>query len=218
MYLQLAYDRLMGLLLYDNPVSSNALKARFMLAELGLSYETRTVPFDLPRPDWYLTVNKVGGIPALEDDGMVLAESQAILRYLAGREARDDLYPTSLRERAAVDELLDRWAITFRPAFFRFEAPALGFVPGKGMGGGPPDLDALPAVAESIAPLLRTLDALVDESGYALGCFTIADVSAAPVLYRTAHTGLDLSPYPNVERWRDTLVARPAFAAAGPVL
>ena len=218
MYSQLTYDRPMGLLLYDNPVSSNALKARFMLSELGVPYETRTVPFDLPRPAWYLAVNPVGGIPTLDDGGLVLAESHAILRYLAGREGRDDLYPTRPRERAAVDELLDRWALTFRPAFFRFEAPALGFVPGKGMGAGPADLDALPAVAESIAPLLRTLDALVDPSGLALGRFTIADVAAAPVLYRTVHTGLDLRPYPNVERWREALVARPAFAAAGPVL
>ena len=207
----------MALLLYDNPISSNALKARFLLAELGLPYERRSVPFDLPRPEWYLAANPVGGIPALEDDSLVLAESHAILRYLADREGRSDLYPSGLRERAAVDELLDRWALTFRPAFFRFEAPALGFVPGKGMGGGPPDPDALPGVAEAIAPLLHTLDALVDASGYALGRFTIADVSAAPVLYRTTHSGLDLSPYPNVQRWRETLLARPAFAAAGPV-
>jgi glutathione S-transferase len=208
----------MGLLLYDNPVSSNALKARFLLAELGLDYERRTVPFDLPRPDWYLAVNPVGGIPALEDDGLVLAESHAILRYLASRERRDDLYPADLRARATVDEFLDRWALTFRPAFFRFEMPTLGFVPGRGMGGGPPDPAALPAIAEAIAPTLHLLDGLVGRSGPALGRFTIADVAAAPVLYRTAHTGLDLSPYPNVARWRDALVERPAFAAAEPVL
>ena len=90
----------MALLLYDNPASSNALKARFMLAEVGLDYERRTVPFDQPRPDWYLAVNPVGGIPTLEDDGLVLAESHAILRYLAAREGRDDLYPAEPRERA----------------------------------------------------------------------------------------------------------------------
>ena len=84
----------------------------------------------------------------------MLSESNAILRYLAGREERDDLYPTALPARAAVEELLDRWALTFRPAFFRFEAPALGFVPGRGMGGGPPDPAALPAIAEAIAPTL----------------------------------------------------------------
>ena len=208
----------MALLLYDNPVSSNALKARMMLAELGLGYERRTVPFDLPRPDWYLAVNPVGGIPALDDGGFVLPESNTILRYLAGREGRDDLYPSDPQARARVDEMLDRWALTFRPAFFRYEAPALGFAPGKGMGGAEPDAAALPGVAEAIAPTLRLLDGVVHESGTALGSFTIADVAAAPVLYRTVHTGLDLEPYPNVARWRDTMLARPSLAAAGPVL
>ena len=207
----------MGLLLYDNPVSSNALKARFMLAELGLFYDRRTVPFDLPRPDWYLAVNPVGGIPALDDGGMVLAESHAILRYLASREQRDDLYPAELRARAAVDEFLDRWALTFRPAFFRHESPALGFVPGKGMLGGPPRPDELPAVVEAIAPTLRLLDEVVDPSGFALGPFTIADVAAAPILFRTTKTGLDLGPYRNLARWREVLLARPSFDAAEPV-
>jgi glutathione S-transferase len=207
-----------GLLLYDNPVSSNALKARLMLAELGLEHERRTVPFDLPRPDWYLAANPVGGIPALDDDGFVVSESNTILRYLALRAGRDDLYPRDARARARVDELLDRWSLTFRPAFFRYEAPALGFAPGKGMGGAEPDGAALPGVAEAISPTLRMLDALVDPSGTALGTYTIADVAAAPVLYRTTHTGLDLSPYPNIARWRETLIARPAFAAADPVL
>lgn len=44
-----AQDRRIALLLYDNPTSSNALKARFLLAELGLEYDRRTVPYDLPR-------------------------------------------------------------------------------------------------------------------------------------------------------------------------
>ena len=39
-----------GLVLYDNPASSNALKIRFLLAELGLPYERRTVPFAYPGP------------------------------------------------------------------------------------------------------------------------------------------------------------------------
>jgi len=206
-----------GLVLYDNPVSSNALKVRFMLAELGLGYERRNVPFDLPRPSWYLAVNPIGGIPALEDDDVVLAESHAILRYLAGRERRDDLFPADVRSRATVDEFLDRWALTFRPAFFRHESPALGFVPGKGMLGGDPRLDEVPAVVEAITPTLRLLDEILDPSGFALGRFTIADIAAAPILFRTTKTGLDLAPYENISRWRETMLAWPSFAAAGPV-
>jgi len=206
-----------GLLLYDNPISSNALKVRFMLAEVGLGYERHLVPFDLPRPDWYLAVNPVGGIPTLDDGGFVVSESNTIVRYLAAREGRDDLYPTDLRARAAIDEFLDRWALTFRPAFFRHESPALGFVPGKGMLGGEPRLDELPAVVEAITATLRLLDEIVDPSGFALGRFTVADVAAAPILFRTTKTGLDLAPYRNISRWRETILAWPSFVAADPV-
>ena len=214
-----AYDRAVALLLYDNPVSSNALKVRWLLAELGLEAERRTVPFDLPRPEWYRTVNPIGGIPTLDDDGFVLSESNAILRYLADREARVDLYPTGPRDRGRVDEFLDRWTQTFRPAFFRHESPALGFVAGKGMLGGAPRLDELPAVVEAIATTLALLDHLIDPSGLAVSGLglTIADIAAGPILFRTTKTGLDLSPYPSVERWRERLLARPAFAASDPV-
>jgi glutathione S-transferase len=40
----------MTLALYDNPVSSNALKVRFLLAVLGLEYERRDVPLERPPP------------------------------------------------------------------------------------------------------------------------------------------------------------------------
>lgn len=208
----------MALVLYDNPVSSNALKARFGLTEMGLAYERRTVPFDQPRPDWYLAVNPVGGIPTLDDDGFVVAESSAILRYLAAREGRDDLYPTARDERARIDVFLDRWSLTFRPAFFRYEAPALGFVVGKGMGGGPPDPSALPEIAIAIARTLQLIESMIDANGTALGFTSLADIAAAPILYRTTHTGLDLEAYPKLRLWRDTICARPSFLAAEPVL
>jgi len=207
-----------ALVLYDNPTSSNALKVRFLLAELGLEHERRIVPYDQPRPDWYLAINPMGGIPTLDDDGFAVAESNAILRYLAAREGRDDFYPAVPKDRARVEMMLDRWSLTFRPAFFRHEAAALGFVPGKGMGAGEPDLETAARIADEIAPTLRTLDEIIDASGYALGTFTIADVAAGPVLFRTTKSGLALTPYPNVLRWRETVIARPAFTAAEPVL
>lgn len=206
-----------GLVLYDNPMSSNALKVRFLLAELGLPYERRTVAFPYPRPAEYLALNPVGGIPTLVDEGFVLAESQAILRYLADREGRDDLYPAAPRERARVDEFLDRFATGFRPAFFRHERLALGYAPGKGgRDAVARDPEGAARVAGEIRPTLEVLDALVEPAGAVLGRFTIADCALAPVLHRATQTGLDLTALPRLQALGEALMARPALAAAEP--
>ncbi len=205
------------MLLYDNPVSSNALKVRFLLAELGLAYERHEVPMLRPRAAEYVAVNPLAGIPALDDDGFVVTESNAILRYLALREGRDDLYPTEPRGHARVNELLDRFALTIRPAFFKHEAAALGFKFGIGFGGRPNDPEKAAEIAAQIAPQVELLEQILSDGDYALGDFTIADCAIAPVLFRTTKSGLDLSGFPKVSRLRDAHLARPAFTAAGPV-
>ncbi len=207
-----------GLVLHDNPISSNALKVRFLLAELGLAYERRTVALTRPRPPAFLALNPVGGIPVLEDGDLVVSESQAILRYLAAREGRDDLYPADPRGRALVDEFLDRFATGIRAAFFRHEAPALGYSRDKGgLGAVDPDPEAAAAAERDIQPALRQLDGLIGPSAAVLGRFTIADCALAPVLFRTTRTGLDLSAYPRLTALRQALISRPGFIAADPV-
>jgi len=209
----------MTLTLWDHPDSSNALKVRFLLAELGLAYERETVPMGRPRPQRYLDLNPVGGIPALIDEGFVLAESQAILRYLATRQERDDLYPASPCERARVDEFLDRFATGLRTALFRHEAPALGWSLEKGFDPADADLDAAAKVAGELNGPLSLLESVVGGDGATvLGRFTIADCAIAPVLFRTTVTGLSLDGHPKLARLRDSLLARPAWAAADPVL
>src|SRR4029453_18024452 len=113
------------LVLYDNPSSSNALKARFLLAELGLEYERRYVPFAEPRPAEYVALNPFGRIPTLIDGELVLPESNAILRYLADREGREDLYPRDPAQRAPVEAALDAWSTQVRPALFPLEMAAI---------------------------------------------------------------------------------------------
>ena len=83
----------MSLVLYTNPASSNAMKVRFLLAELGLEYERKHVPIGRPRPDWYVEIYPFGTIPFMRDGDLELGESNAMLRYLANREGRTDLYP-----------------------------------------------------------------------------------------------------------------------------
>ncbi len=163
---------------------------RFLLAVLGLEYERRTVPFEAPRPDWHLAVNPLGGIPALIDGDVVLAESNAILRYLAEREARGDLWPEAPAERARVDWLLDGVATTLRPACREIDAPAYGFRPQRGIGAEAPQPEAVPAAIERIRPRLSAFSRLLGEGGYAcFGRLTLADCAAMPSLWRLLHAG-----------------------------
>jgi glutathione S-transferase len=209
----------MSLVLWDHPESSNGLKVRFLLAELELDYSIEHVPMTRPRPQRYRDLNPVGGIPTLVDDGFVLAESQAILRYLATRERRDDLYPADPRERARVDEFLDRFATGLRSALFRHEALALGWTLERGFDKADADPDAAAAIVAELDQPLALLEQVVGgPDAVALGRFTIADCALAPVLFRTTITGLPLDGYPKLAGLRDTLLARPAWKRAGAVL
>lgn len=72
--------------LYDNHLSGNGYKPRLLLAHLGLAYER--VEVDIlkgeTRTPEFLARNPNGRIPVLElEDGMCIAESNAILFYLA---------------------------------------------------------------------------------------------------------------------------------------
>jgi glutathione S-transferase len=103
--------------------SFNVRKVLWLCDELGLPFE---------REDWgrgfrstsdpdFLKLNPIGLVPAVIDDGIVLRESNTIVRYLASKHGRHDLYPTDLVPRAKVEQWMD-WAnyetsISLRGAF-----------------------------------------------------------------------------------------------------
>jgi glutathione S-transferase len=208
-----------GLVLYDHPVSSNALRARFLLAELGLEYERRHVAFAEPRPADYLALNPFGRIPTLVDGDLVLAESNAILRYLASREGRSDLYPGEPRERARVDWAMDAWSTIVRPPLFALEAVTI-FRHGREDGGESAegaDPETVAATLPRIAGVLSAYERFIADNGTVLGTFTVADCSVGPVLWRTLRLPIDFSPYPKLARLREAIAANPSFQAAGPV-
>jgi glutathione S-transferase len=199
-------------ILHDHPRSSNAQKVRFLLGVLGLSYERRRVPFERQRPDWHLALNPVGGIPALIDGELALAESQAILRYLAAREQRADLLPDAPRERAPVDWLLDAVATTLRPACREVDAPAYGWRPGRGIGAEPPQPGDVPTVIAHISPALAAFSRLLGHGGYA--CherLTLADCAGMPSLWRLQQADA-LRGHARLQEWAETVAEHPAWA------
>jgi glutathione S-transferase len=208
----------MGIVLYDNPASSNAMKVRFMLAELGLPYERRRVPLAHPRPEWYRDRYPFGTVPFFEDGDFELGESNAILRYLANREGRADLYPDEPAARAAVDWALDAWSTQFRGAFFPAERIGLMAKPIEDGGSRPEDADQaeLAAAIDATRPRWDIMESFVADNGTVVGTFTLADIAFAPVLWRWYKMPLSFDPWPKVALLRDTVTARPAFSAMEP--
>ncbi len=210
----------MGIVLYDNPASSNAMKVRFLLAELGPRLRAHATSRSPGRgPTGTCARYPFGTIPFLDDDGYELGESNAILRYLANREGRTDLYPSEPAARAAVDWALDAWSTQFRGTFF--PAELIGLMHGDWERGGEPARGCRPGRARrgdrGGAPEARHHGALRRRQTARWSArFTIADIAFAPVLWRWYRMPLDFAPWPKVALLRDTVTARPAFTAMGP--
>ena len=201
----------MSLTLYNAPPSSNALKVRILLAELGIPYETVDVEMGEPRPEWYVQLNPFGRVPALKDGSAVLAESNTILRYLAAREGRTDLYPLEPLGRALVDWIMDTWSMHVRPPAIGVERPALF--------GPEPDTAAVEAGLPAYIAALEKVEKLIRGDGHLCpGGITIADFSAAPTLYRANKiAGIPWERLPKLRACADAILAHPAFIAAGAV-
>lgn len=189
------------LTLYDSRVSTNAIKLRFILAELGLDYEAIDVPL-YPKPAWYAEVHPFNLIPTLVDGEFKVTESNTALRYLADREGRDDLYPRDPVRRARVDMLLDSLSLQVRPALWAAEEPVIY--------GRPSDVDWRP----DLDAALGGFEWLLADDGYAIGDFSIADVAIAGRMQDIRKLPIDLTRFPKLERVLGLTMARPAYQAS----
>ena len=121
--------------------SVNVQKVVFAAGEVGLAYERREAggPFGVVNTPEYRAMNPNGLIPVLEDEGLVLWESNAIVRYLGARYGQGTLWAQDAGQRAMADRWMD-WQQTvfnlslgrrtFRPSMFGKIATATYIVTG----------------------------------------------------------------------------------------
>lgn len=96
--------------LWGRATSSNVQKVMWVLDELGLASERVDVggPFGGTATAEYRALQPLGLVPALEDQGQALFESNAIIRYLCNQYAPSSpLYPTAPMARAQVESWMD---------------------------------------------------------------------------------------------------------------
>jgi len=178
------------------------LRVLWAAEEMGLAYEIAGMDHpnhDLDSPA-YRAINPFGQIPAIDDDGVVVTESGAILLYLARKTGK--LLPADLAGEAQVM----RWSIA---ALSTVELPILSlwFVNLSGGKGTRPS-EALHGWADM---RLEQLDGwLVGRQFIATDDFTVADILMTHVLGGPTDKKM-LEPYENVRAYRSRCLDRAAW-------
>ena len=197
------------LTLFDYLPSQNAWKVRLLLSHLGRPYRTEIVSIfeGAGHRDAYLAINPTGTVPAIRlDDGRTLAESNAILAYLADGTA---YLPSEPFERAKVQQWLH-----FEQERVESVIGSLRFwtMTGK-LSRRPPELVEMKRKAS-----LRTLAILEHELSMraflANDRYSIADMSVFAYASRAEEAGLSLEPYPHFRAWTARVKSQPGFLAA----
>ncbi len=187
--------------------SINVRKVVWTAQELGLTVQRTDAgrQFGIVREAAYLSKNPNGLVPLLEDGEAVLWESNVIVRYLCAKYSLDDFYPAALPERFAAEQWMDWQQTTFNPAG-RDAFIQLIRTPAEQR---QPEL-----IAQSVAatePLLAMLDAHLSRHEFVGGDnFGMADIPLACEMHRWHALPLARSARPHLDRWYQTILARPA--------
>jgi glutathione S-transferase len=186
--------------------SVNVKKALWALEELGLKYERvdAGMQYGVVQTAEYRKMNPNSLVPTIEDDGFVLWESHAIVRYLAARHGAGTLWPSDLRVRADADRWMD-WTFTFQ-ASFRTVFWGLVRTPAEKR-----DMNAIEEARKKCAELLAIPDAALQGRQYLAGNFSMGDIPLGCHVHLWMRLPIERATLPNLKAWFDRLCGRPAF-------
>ena len=186
--------------------SVNVQKVVWCADELGLAYERTDAggKFGLNDSPEFLAMNPNGLVPVIEDDGFVLYESNAIVRYLAARDAAQRLWPADPRQRADTDRWMEWQSTAYTPAMWAAFWQLVRTPADKR------DAAAIEASRAKGEKLSGILDAHLATRRFLTGdTFTAADIVVGCAAHRWLNLPLARTPRPGLERWYAELKSRP---------
>ncbi|MDY7561332.1 glutathione S-transferase [Pseudomonas sp. 10B1] len=192
--------------------SSNVRKALWCAEEVAVPYKAIDAggAFGIVDDPQFRAMNPNGRIPVIEDDGLVLWESNAIVRYLVARYAPGSaLCPASPAERASADKWMD-WtsssvAEPFKPVFWGvLRTPA-----------GQQDWTKINAAIKACAEILEVADEALAKQPYLSGeAFGMGDIPLGSFIYAWFEMPIERPPLPHLQAWYERLKQRPAYRKA----
>ncbi|HEX4555843.1 MAG TPA: glutathione S-transferase family protein [Xanthobacteraceae bacterium] len=189
--------------------SFNVQKVMWLLGELGIEHRHVQVGGEfggLDTPE-FRAMNPTGRVPVIDDDGTIVWESHAILRYLAARHGGGQFWPDHPGERSQADRWMDWSQTALQPdfllgvfwGFYRMPEPQR-------------DWSAIRDKIARCAKHFQLLDRALAERPYLGGnSLTLADIPAGTALYRYFKLDIERPSVRNVEAWYRRLQERPAY-------
>jgi glutathione S-transferase len=192
-----------AIVLHRFALSGHCHRVELFLNMLGLPFTLADV--DLRngehRQAAFLALNGLGQVPVIEDGEVVLADSNAILVYLAMKYGGESWLPRDPEQAAQVQRFLSIAAgeVARGPATARMIK----------LFGAPLDLAHAHAVA---ARVLGMLEQHLGAHPFLAGATrTIADLANYTYIAHAPEGGVSLDPYPNVRAWLGRIEALPGF-------
>ncbi len=193
-----------ALILHGTKLSGHAHRVEVFLRMLGLPFAYRDAPPAARAAREYLALNPLGQAPVLQDGGVVIADSTAILVYLAKRyDAGGPWLPEAPEPAARVQ----RWLSIAAGELFHGPATARSLV----IWGVPAGADPVRAAAIAGRLLAFMNGHLATRRFLAAEHPTIADLACYAYTAHAPEGGVALEPYPAVRAWLGRVEALPGF-------
>jgi glutathione S-transferase len=199
------------LTVWGRRTSFNLQKVMWFVGELDIEHRHIEIGgkfggLDTPE---FKTMNLHGRVPVIDDNGTIVWESHAILRYLAARYGGDSFWNDDAARRSLWDRWMD-WAQTaLQPDFLNGVFWGFYRTPEAQR-----NLAMIKDRINRCAQHFRVLDRWLADRTFMLGDkLTLADVPIGTHLYRYFNLEIERPSLPNVEAWYRRLQDRPAYRA-----
>lgn len=188
--------------------SINVQKVMWCVGELKLSHERIDAggAFGKTKEPDFLKMNPNALVPVIDDNGFILWESNAIVRYLAAQHAYGSLYPSDPQDRGRADRWMDWSSTTVLPAMF----PVFW-----GLIRTPAEQRNPTAIEEGrikLEGLMRIFNDHLAGRDFVEGAgFTMGDIPMGATANRWYALPIERPKLANIEAWCTRLQERPAF-------
>jgi glutathione S-transferase len=199
----------MALKIWGRANSSNVAKVMWAVAELDIPYERIDIggPYGGNQEPPYLALNPMGQIPTLDDNGFVIWESNAIVRYLAANYGGSLLWPDDRHARADADHWMDWASLSVAPAIDMLRKAHRQTIEGGQRAA------AVQQASDAAASILRILEPKLAQQPYLIGgALSVADVSLGALVHRWSLARKPQPQLPFVTAWYERLRVRQHYA------